>query len=215
MRGAQGRLEGSAEELISGTQRATADLSQTIEESQGYCHSVQTALSTLEDGTIQWCSTVKAEVESRTQVQVTLIQANMEAQRGLQQNDISCAEKELQQLSECLVSQCADVEVLVTADKERLGHDRLTLQQQKESLSSQVGTRSTVHGFLQELRQDVPTGMTLKKTEYAYPRELVRSRNRGELLKHFREQQEQTQSSIMKRPITKLCLILEGDEDKA
>ena len=77
----------------------------------------------------------------------------------MSQNVSSRAEKELQQLSECLVSQRTDVEVLVTADKERLGHDRLTLQQQKESLSSQVAlTGDTVHGFLQELRQDVPTG---------------------------------------------------------
>ncbi|XP_062380289.1 kinesin-like protein KIF11 [Sardina pilchardus] len=202
--GAHGRLGAMADELISGTQQATADLSQTIEDSQGYCHSVQTALSTLEDATIQWSSTVKAEVESRTQTQVSLIQANAEVFRALQQNVSVRAERDLLQLSERLVSRRADAEVLLTAGQERAGHDRLALRQQAESLSSQVDhTMDAAHGFLQELREDAPTGMTPKRKEYSYPRELVRSRSRGELLKQFRVQQEQTQ-----------CTTLEEEEEE-
>lgn len=37
------------------------------------------------------------------------------------------------------------------------------------------------------------SGMTPKRKEYSYPRELVRSRSRGELLKQFRAQQEVSQ----------------------
>lgn len=73
---AHGRLGAVAVELITSTQKATADLTHTIEESQSHCHSVQTALSTLGEGSIQWCSTAKAEVDSRTQTQITLIQAD-------------------------------------------------------------------------------------------------------------------------------------------
>lgn len=82
---AHGRLGAVAEELITSTQKATADLTHTIEESQSHCHSVQTALSTLGEGSIQWCLTAKAEVDSRTQTQITLIQANVGALQALQQ----------------------------------------------------------------------------------------------------------------------------------
>lgn len=77
----------------------------------------------------------------------------------MSQNVSSRAEGDLLRLSERLVSRRADAEVLATADKEQSAQDRLALRQQTESLSSQVAhTMDTVHGFLQELRQDVPTG---------------------------------------------------------
>lgn len=47
------------------------------------------------------------------------------------------------------------------------------------------------------------SGMTPKRKEYSYPRELVRSRSRGELLKQFRAQQEVTQ-----------CVPLEEEEEE-
>ncbi|KAL2077452.1 hypothetical protein ACEWY4_026956 [Coilia grayii] len=200
VRGAEGSLQAAAEELISVAQKATADVSQTIEESQGHCHSVQTALSTLDNSTLQWCTTVKQELESRTQAQVMLIQANTMAQRTLQQTISSRAETDLEQLVQRLASQQAGADAVAATEKEQSGHDRLTLQQQKDCLFSQVAaTMDTAHGFLPELRQDVLTGMTPKRKQYAYPRELVQGRSRGELLKQFRE--EQTQCASLKEEV--------------
>lgn len=77
----------------------------------------------------------------------------------MSQNVSFRAEGDLLQLSERLVSQRADAKVLVTTDKEQSAQDRLALRQQTESLSSQVAhAMDTAHSFLQELRQDVPTG---------------------------------------------------------
>ncbi|KAL2097857.1 hypothetical protein ACEWY4_007064 [Coilia grayii] len=149
---AEGVVSG-AEGSLGTAQKATADHSQTIE-SQSHCHSLH----------LQWCDSVKQELESRTQAQGTLIQANTVAQRTPQQTISSRAEADLEQL-------------------------------QEDCLSSQVAvTMDTAHGFMQELRQDVATGMTPKRKEYAYPRELVRGRSRGELLKQFREEQTQCTS---------------------
>lgn len=77
----------------------------------------------------------------------------------MSQNVSSGAEGDLVRLNERLVSQRSEAEVLATAAEEQAAHDRRVLQQQTESLSSQAAhAMDTVHGFLQDLRQDVPTG---------------------------------------------------------
>ncbi|XP_063045994.1 kinesin-like protein KIF11 [Engraulis encrasicolus] len=196
--GAQQSLGSAAEELLSLAQKATLDVSRTIEESQGHCLSVQTAHSTLDNSTIQWCASVKQELEARTQAQVTLLQTNGVAQHDLQQTMVSRAERELQQLCQGLASQQACADAMEASTMERSGLDRLSLQQHQERLSSQLaGTMDAAHTFFQDLRQDVPTGMTPKRKEYVYPREVVKGRSRGELLKQFREEQEQNRCTSL------------------
>lgn len=108
------------------------------------------------------------------------------------------------------------------AVQERVSHHRTVLEQQRAELLEQLDqNQRLVHSFLlEELQQDVPTGMTVprgftcslwtcshsalsmppgttpRRQELAYPRELMKLQSRCELLETLRKQQEALQAAL-------------------
>uniref|UniRef100_A0A3P9P6T2 Kinesin-like protein n=1 Tax=Poecilia reticulata TaxID=8081 RepID=A0A3P9P6T2_POERE len=82
---------------------------------------------------------------------------------------------------------------VLTALQEQTGSDRAVLEQQRAELQKQVEAgRQLVGSFLlDELQQDVSTGLTPQRREFVYPRVLKKSSSRGEMLEALRLRQEE------------------------
>uniref|UniRef100_A0A669DLL7 Kinesin-like protein n=1 Tax=Oreochromis niloticus TaxID=8128 RepID=A0A669DLL7_ORENI len=86
----------------------------------------------------------------------------------------------------------------LTAVKDQTSIDWSALHEQRAELLQHVeASEQLVHSFLRdELQEDVPTGATPQRREFVYPRQLVKSRRRSELLESLRRQQEELQAAM-------------------
>uniref|UniRef100_A0A665VQZ6 Kinesin-like protein n=1 Tax=Echeneis naucrates TaxID=173247 RepID=A0A665VQZ6_ECHNA len=92
--------------------------------------------------------------------------------------ELSCQQKALKQALTAVQNQILDQTVLD--------------QQESEMQDHMERSRKLLNRFLQdELQQDVPTGTTPQRREFVYPRQLVKSRTRIELLEILRGQEKQ------------------------
>uniref|UniRef100_A0A8P4KD72 Kinesin-like protein n=1 Tax=Dicentrarchus labrax TaxID=13489 RepID=A0A8P4KD72_DICLA len=105
-----------------------------------------------------------------------------------------------------------EVKQALIAVQNRTSLDQNVLEQQQAELQDHVETsQQLVHGFLQEeLQQDVPTGTTPQRREFVYPRQLIKSRSRCELLESLKRQHEQLQAAMEEEEEEEL----EEDDDK-
>uniref|UniRef100_A0A669EQN1 Kinesin-like protein n=1 Tax=Oreochromis niloticus TaxID=8128 RepID=A0A669EQN1_ORENI len=117
------------------------------------------------------------------------------ASRGLQ--------KPLQSLQEDITkveisNHQQEVTRALTAVKDQTSIDWSALHEQRAELLQHVeASEQLVHSFLRdELQEDVPTGATPQRREFVYPRQLVKSRRRSELLESLRRQQEELQAAM-------------------
>ncbi|XP_034041025.1 kinesin-like protein KIF11 [Thalassophryne amazonica] len=144
-----------------------------------------------------WSSRVQENAETRTQKQLGVMAENSSEVQSLKQSvDGRCSEQ-LQAVEEELCDRKEEVMQVLTSLQNQTSQDRASLDQQQEFLQDHVETsRQLVHGFLQEeLQQDVPTGATPQRREIVYPRVLVKSRSRAEILESLRKQQEALQAT--------------------
>lgn len=195
----------SASSSLASSLRLNADESrQTLEEMKGYCSDLHCSVSGLVERDLQWSSRVGEHAETRAQEQLSLTgQSATEAQTLHQSVETRCAEQ-LHGAREQLSCRQEEVKRTLVAVQEQTSADRTALDQQRAELQEHVETsRELVSGFLQdELQRDVPTGATPQRREFVYPRQLVKSRSRGELLENLRSQQEE------------LLAAMEEDEDE-
>uniref|UniRef100_UPI0037E83C87 kinesin-like protein KIF11 n=1 Tax=Semicossyphus pulcher TaxID=241346 RepID=UPI0037E83C87 len=196
---AQADLLSSTSSSLASSLRLTTDESrQTLDEMTGCCSHLHDAVSGLVDRDLQWSSRTREQAETSAQQHLSLMGiVSTEAQALRQSVEKRCTEQ-LQTAREQLSGQQEEVKRAVIAVQNQTSLNRTVLDQQQAELRDHVETsQELVHGFLQEeLQQDVPTGATPQRREFAYPREIVKSRSRGELLDSLRRQQEELQAAM-------------------
>uniref|UniRef100_A0A8C4HRJ3 Kinesin-like protein n=1 Tax=Dicentrarchus labrax TaxID=13489 RepID=A0A8C4HRJ3_DICLA len=137
--------------------------------------------------------------------------ASKSLQKPLQNVEMHCTEQ-LRTAKVELTGRHEEVKQALIAVQNRTSLDQNVLEQQQAELQDHVETsQQLVHGFLQEeLQQDVPTGTTPQRREFVYPRQLIKSRSRCELLESLKRQHEQLQAAMEEEEEEEL----EEDDDK-
>ncbi|XP_037637702.1 kinesin-like protein KIF11 [Sebastes umbrosus] len=196
---AQADLLSSTSSALASSLRLNADESQqALEEMTGCCSHLHSSVSGLVQRDLQWSSRVREHAETQAQEHLSLMgKISSEAQSLHQSVETRCSEQ-LRTAEEELSGRQEEVKRSLTAVQNQTSLDRTVLDQQQAELRDRLETsQQLVHGFLQEeLQQDIPTGATPQRREFAYPRRLEKSRSRGELLETLRRQQEELQAAI-------------------
>ncbi|XP_056251671.1 kinesin-like protein KIF11 isoform X2 [Seriola aureovittata] len=195
----QADLLSSTSSSLASSLRLNADESRrTLEEMTGCCSHLHRSVSGLVERDLQWSSRVREHTESRTHEHLSLMgKISTEAQTLHQSVETHCSDQ-LHKAKEELSSRQEGVKQALTAVQSQTAMDRTALDQQRAEIQDHVETsQQLVHGFLQdELQQDVPTGATPQRREFVYPRQLMKSRSRGELLESLRRQQDELQAAM-------------------
>ncbi|XP_075902228.1 kinesin-like protein KIF11 isoform X2 [Nelusetta ayraudi] len=194
-------------DLLTSTSSALADslrLSssrsvQTLEELTGRCSDLHGSVSGLLERGVQWSSRAKELVETQAQAQGACVENVSSEAEALQQSVGSFCSTQLLAAGERLSGQQQEVTRALEEVQDLTLHNQEELEQQRAELQQQLeSSRQLVHGFLQEdLQQDVPTGATPQRRDFAYPRQLTPLQSRGELLDALRQQQADLQAAIM------------------
>ncbi|XP_070772081.1 kinesin-like protein KIF11 [Enoplosus armatus] len=196
---AQADLLSSTSSSLASSLRLNADESQqTLEEMTGCCSHLHTSVSGLIQRDLQWSSRAREHAETQAQEHLSLTgRISTEVQTLHQSVEMRCSEQ-LRTAEEELSGRQEEVKRALIAVQNQTSLDRTVLDQQQAELQDHIETsKQLVHGFLQEeLQQDVPTGATPQRREFVYPRHLVKSRSRCELLESLRRQQEELQAAM-------------------
>nr|XP_006630558.1 PREDICTED: kinesin-like protein KIF11 [Lepisosteus oculatus] len=194
----QDKFERSADGLIAEMRQVAAEGEHILEESSEHCGYLRTEVTKMGEKTVQWCETTKASIDAFADGQLAFIGEDKSSAQGLQQNvEESCASCS-QQLSGQVREQQAGTERALVVLKEQTHGDQATLLDHKTRLliHAQEGL-DKVLAFLQEdLKQDTPTGTTPQRKDYTYPRVLIKTRPRDELLTQFRKQQQELLAAL-------------------
>ncbi|XP_041922135.1 kinesin-like protein KIF11 [Alosa sapidissima] len=188
-------FEAAVDGLVSETSRVTDELAATLEESAGYRSNLQTSLKALGEVASNWCHKATERVETAAQAQVDLTQANKDSLLSLAQPVETRGEALLQETADCFRRHQTEASGILNNLQDQTGKDMATVQSSREELSTRAAQAlQTLHSFLrEELREDIPTGSTPQRKEYDFPRVLVRSRARDELIEEFHAQMEELQ----------------------
>lgn len=196
---AQADLLSSTSSSLASSLRLNADESrQALEEMTGCCSHLHSSVSGLVERNLQWSSRVGGHAETQNQEHLSLTgKISTEAQTLRQSVEALCTEQ-LRTAEEELCGRQEEVKQALVAVQNQTSLDRTVVDQRQAELQDHVETsRQVVHSFLQEeLQQDVPTGATPQRREFAYPRRLEKSRSRGELLEVLRRQQEELWAAV-------------------
>ncbi|MEQ2191080.1 hypothetical protein XENOCAPTIV_020355, partial [Xenoophorus captivus] len=196
----------SQADLLSSTASSTASsLRQTAEESQklleetnGYYSDLHSSVSGLVERDVKWTLRTREHADRRAQEQLTLVEQISEETRSLRQSVQTWCTEQLRTAKEELTSRQEETKQSLSALQNQTCSDRQVLGRQQAELEEYMETgQQLVHSFLQEeLKADVPTGLTPQRREFVYPRHLNKSRSRNELLEALRRQQEELQGAL-------------------
>ncbi|XP_076599334.1 kinesin-like protein KIF11 [Chaetodon auriga] len=207
---ARADLLSSTSSSLASSLRLTADENQqTLEEMTGCCSHIHSAVSGLVERDFRWSSRVQEHAETQAQEHLSLMGLISTEAKTLHQNvEMRCTEQ-LRTAEEELSGRQEEVKRALVGVQNQTSLDRTVLDQQLAELRDHMEkSQQLVQSFLQEeLQQDVPTGATPQRREFVYPRELVKSRNRCELLESLRRQQEELHAALEEEE-------LEEEEDK-
>ncbi|XP_047458561.1 kinesin-like protein KIF11 isoform X2 [Mugil cephalus] len=196
---AQADLLSSTSSSLASSLRLNADQNQqALEELSGCCSHLHSSVSGLVERDVQWSSRVRDHAESRAQDHVSLLgKVSAEVQSLHQDVELRCSEQ-LRAAEEELSSRQEEAKQALESVQNQASLDRAAVDRQQDELQEHVAaSQQLVHGFLQdELQRDVPTGATPQRREFVYPRKLVKSRSRGELLESLRRQQEELRAAM-------------------
>ncbi|XP_051274007.1 kinesin-like protein KIF11 [Dicentrarchus labrax] len=210
---AQADILSSTSSSLASSLRLNADESQqTLEEMTGCCSHLHSSVSGLVERDLHWSSRAREHAETQTQQHLSLMGTiSTEAQTLHQNVEMHCTEQ-LRTAKVELTGRHEEVKQALIAVQNRTSLDQNVLEQQQAELQDHVETsQQLVHGFLQEeLQQDVPTGTTPQRREFVYPRQLIKSRSRCELLESLKRQHEQLQAAMEEEEEEEL----EEDDDK-
>lgn len=191
-------LSSTSSSLASSLCQTTDETLQTLDEMTGCCSHLHSAVSGLVDRDLQWSSRTREEAEITAEQHLSQMKTiSTEAQALRQSVNKRCADQ-LQTAEQQLSGQQEEVKQAVMAMQNQTSLNRTTLEQQQTELQDHLETnQELVNGFLQkELQQDVSTGATPQRREFVYPRQLVKSRTRSELLDSLRIQQEELRAAV-------------------
>ncbi|XP_018516291.1 kinesin-like protein KIF11 isoform X2 [Lates calcarifer] len=191
-------LSSTASSLASSLRQKADESRQTLEEMTGCCSHLHSSVSGLVERDLQWSSRATEHAETRVQEHLSLMRkTSTEAQTLHQSVETRCTEQ-LHKAKEELSSRQEEGKRSLMAMQTQTSQDQTVLDQQRAELRDHMETsQQLVYSFLQdELQQDVPTGATPQRREFVYPRQLVKSRRRSELLESLRRQQEALQAAM-------------------
>ncbi|KAI1886935.1 hypothetical protein AGOR_G00200890 [Albula goreensis] len=193
-----GRLETSVGCMVSEIRQAAEEGRQRSEETSSQCSYLMDKVTQLGEHSITWCNAARDRVGSFTEEQLSMTRKSKAFTHVLLQNvEVSCGEV-VQETSRQLKQQQSTVQETLELLEKQICADQDLLQHHSAELSAHPSHGlSKVHTFLKEdLKQDIPTGKTPQRKDYVFPRTLVKSKNRHELLKYFRKQQQELQEGL-------------------
>ncbi|XP_008428684.1 kinesin-like protein KIF11 isoform X2 [Poecilia reticulata] len=187
------RLLSSSSSLASSMHQAAQQNRVLLEEMSGRCSDLHGAVSGLVDRDAEWTSRTREQAARRAQDQLVLMEQLAEEAQRLHQDVATRSAEQLRAAEADLSGRQEENRRVLTALQEQTGSDRAVLEQQRAELQKQVEAgRQLVGSFLlDELQQDVSTGLTPQRREFVYPRVLKKSSSRGEMLEALRLRQEE------------------------
>lgn len=194
----QGHIETSTAGLAAELRQATEEGRQTLEESSGQHGYLKASVTELGEQSITWCDTARATAISLAEEQLSKMAASKTSAQALQQGvEVGC-DGAARAVSKQLKLQQSVVRETLEVLEKQVRSDEAALQLHTAELAAHPSNGlSKVRTFLnEELKQDVPTGKTPQRKDYVYPRTLVRSRRREELLECFSKQQQELQAAL-------------------
>ncbi|CAJ1066898.1 kinesin-like protein KIF11 isoform X1 [Xyrichtys novacula] len=191
-------LSSTSSSLATSLRQTTDESLQTLDEMTACCSHLHSTVSGLVDRDLEWSSRTRAQVETTAEQHLSLMRTLSDEAETLRQSANKHCTEQLQTAKQQLSCQQEEVKQAVMVEQNQASLNRTVLDQQQAELWDHVETsQELVNRFLQkELQQDVPTGATPQRREFVYPKQLVKSRNRGELLESLRRQQEELQAAM-------------------
>uniref|UniRef100_A0A3B4YM42 Kinesin-like protein n=1 Tax=Seriola lalandi dorsalis TaxID=1841481 RepID=A0A3B4YM42_SERLL len=180
----QADLLSSTSSSLASSLRLNADESRrTLEEMTGCCSHLHRSVSGLVERDLQWSSRVREHTESRTHEHLSLM--------GKISTEAQTLHQVKKHAKEELSSRQEGVKQALTAVQSQTAMDRTVLDQQRAEIQDHVETISSHEPVLLW-----PSGATPQRREFVYPRQLMKSRSRGELLESLRRQQDELQAAM-------------------
>ncbi|XP_042082432.1 kinesin-like protein KIF11 [Haplochromis burtoni] len=191
-------LSSSASSLVSSLCLTVDESRQSLEEMSGCCSHIHSSVTGLLERDLEWSSRVKEHAEKRAEEHLTLMRKVGSEAQDLRQSVEDCCSEQLRAAKADISNQQQEVTRALTTVKDQTSVDWSVLEEQRAELLQHVeASEQLVHSFLRdELQEDVPTGATPQRREFVYPRQLVKSRRRSELLESLRRQQEELQAAM-------------------
>ncbi|XP_056147810.1 kinesin-like protein KIF11 [Lampris incognitus] len=184
--------------LASAIRQDAQDSEKTLGEIEGYCSYLCSSVTELSECNQQWCSDATHVVDTQAQEQLSLLGETSAAAQALQQEVENHCNLQLVGVQTELTQHLEVVHQTLVPVQKQVYLDRVAIDKLQAELQNHVETdHRLVLTFLeQELRQDVPTGATPQRREFVYPKLLVKSQHREEILESLRLQQEELQDAL-------------------
>ncbi|KAJ8365617.1 hypothetical protein SKAU_G00144480 [Synaphobranchus kaupii] len=194
----QGHVEASVDGLAAELRQAAEEGGQTLEESSGQCGYLTSSLTQLGERSVTSCDTARATAISLAEEQLSKMASSKTDVQVLRQSVTASCDSTVQHVCEQLKVQQGAVRDTLDVLATQICSDQAALQHYAAELASHPSRGlSKVSAFLNdELKRDVPTGETPQRKDYVYPRTLVKSRKRDELLECFSKQQQELQAAL-------------------
>ncbi|XP_032409709.1 kinesin-like protein KIF11 isoform X3 [Xiphophorus hellerii] len=182
----------SSSSLASSLRQAAHQNRVVLEEMSGRCSDLHGAVSGLVDRDAEWTSRTREQAARRAQDQLVLMEQLAEAAQSLNQGVETRGAERLRAAEADLSGRQEENRRVLTDLQKQTGSDLVVLERQQAELQEQLeaGQQLVRNFLLEELQQDVPTGVTPQRREFVYPRVLKRSGRRSELLAALRMRQE-------------------------
>ncbi|CAH2322374.1 kinesin KIF11 [Pelobates cultripes] len=169
-----------------------------VQESTKQCEKLSSNIHAISQDTGSWCKIVNNKITSLDQQQMSYLQSSKAQVQNLQKDVEDCCGSSVLEITGLVDKQrsaqgnaLSSMVEQVKDDQEMLGDQKLELLEQAQSGLNKVETY-----LFEELRCDVPTGMTPQRRLYSYPSSLVKSDPRDVLLSRFKRQQEDLQVTV-------------------
>ncbi|XP_063818119.1 kinesin-like protein KIF11 isoform X2 [Pseudophryne corroboree] len=180
----------------------------TVEESTRQCEKLSSSITTVSQETENWWEITSNKMASISEQQESYLQmTKTRIQRHQKDIEDSCSSSVVR-VTEMVTQQSAgeykalsNLMVQVKDDKEKIGEQKLELQEQ-----AQTGLNKVYFYITEELKNDIPTGTTPQRKDYICPSSLIKTKPRDVLLEQYRRRQEEFQIaassvSIVEEPV--------------
>ncbi|XP_056385368.1 kinesin-like protein KIF11 isoform X2 [Hyla sarda] len=170
----------------------------TIEESNRLCDQLNTNITTLSQESKSWCETTTNKMVFTMEQQDCYLQATKTQLQSFHKGIEDSCTSSVAQISDMVNLQTlAEEKALASLAEQVIGGKELTTEQQLEIREHAGAGWNIVTSYLkEELRNDIPTGMTPQRREYTYPSSLIKTHPRDILLEQFRKQHEEFQEVV-------------------
>lgn len=162
-----------------------------VEESVGHCSSLSSNLETVSEEITQRCETLNTNTVRFSDQWASCLSKWKEELQSLMEFVDGCCEASSSEITEKIRGHTATLEsqhgsfvAQITSDEEKFKAGSLRLD---ETIKTGL---TKLNCFLQQdLKQDIPTGMTPERKNYLYPSTLVRTEPREQLLDQLQKKQ--------------------------